>query len=457
LARVAHVQRPGGIGRDELDHHAAPGPARAAAEAGAGVQRARDDRAARSGRQAQVDEAGAGDLGGGHELARGRIPRERVADGLRDLARRLLQRARQLQRHVAGEVAVGGLLGPLEQRLGRGHAGGRRQRLDRRADARRDLGGVFGKHPTRGGLWAGRTRRRARSEATDATGSGGAARRARTKGLIVAVRPGAPRRGRAAVRQRHARAGRTPSGRRAGAARRGAKLATDTKSVGKPPDAGGRGSLRRGGGVTRSEATPRATHRMSTSLIFGLMPALLAVWFVLTWNRLVELRNRWRNAFAQIDVQLKRRHDLVPNLVETARAYLAHERATLEAVTRARGAAAQARAQAAADPGDARGLSALDAAEALLGGSLGRLMAVAEAHPELKADQTMRELAEELASTENRVGFARQAFNDAVMGYNTARESLPANLVATLGGFTPAALLASTRSARERAAPRVEF
>lgn len=191
----------------------------------------------------------------------------------------------------------------------------------------------------------------------------------------------------------------------------------------------------------------------------GLVVALFALggWFVLTWNRLVELRNRWRNAFAQIDVQLKRRHDLVPNLVEATRACLAHERGTLEAVVQARGLATQARAAAAADPADARGLQRLDAAEAGLAGSLGRLMMLAEAYPELKADHAMAELTEELASTENRIGFARQAFNDAVMTYNTARERLPANLVAAAGGFGQAALLASTRSDVERATPRVSF
>lgn len=204
------------------------------------------------------------------------------------------------------------------------------------------------------------------------------------------------------------------------------------------------------------QRTQKGTDMTATT---GLVIALVALagWFVLTWNRLVELRNRWRNAFAQIDVQLKRRHDLVPNLVETARAYLAHERGTLEAVVQARGLATQARAAAAADPSDARGLSRLDAAEAGLAGSLGRLMVLAEAYPELKADRTMSELTEELTSTENRIGFARQAFNDAVMTYNTARESLPANIVATVGGFGQAALLASTRSPAERAAPSVSF
>ena len=216
-------------------------------------------------------------------------------------------------------------------------------------------------------------------------------------------------------------------------------------------------------GSTESVATAAAERTqakgtgMTASIGLVVATVALALWFVLTWNRLVELRNRWRNAFAQIDVQIKRRHDLVPALVETARAYLAHERGTLEAVVQARGLATQARAAAATDPSDARGLTRLDAAEAGLAGALGRLMVLAEAYPELKADRAMGDLTEELASTENRIGFARQAFNDAVMNYNTARESLPTNLVATVGGFGEAALLASTRSAAERGAPRVSF
>lgn len=183
--------------------------------------------------------------------------------------------------------------------------------------------------------------------------------------------------------------------------------------------------------------------------------AVLALAFVLGYNRLVALRNRWQNAFAQIDVQLKRRYDLIPNLVEAAKGYMAHERATLEAVVAARGQAAAARA--AADPTDARGMGALAAADGLLSQQFGRLLALAEAYPDLKADRTVLQLQEELATTENRVAFARQAYNDAVMGYNTARESLPLNVVAAAGGFRAAALLEATTSAEERAAPRVRF
>ncbi len=163
--------------------------------------------------------------------------------------------------------------------------------------------------------------------------------------------------------------------------------------------------------------------------------ALLLVGFFLIYNHLVTLRNRYRNAYAQIDVQLLRRHDLVPNLVETARAYLQHERATLEAVIAARTAAVGASQQASAQPGSAAAMAALGQAEATLGGALGRLLAVVEQYPDLKADATMARLSEELASTENRLAFARQAYNDAVMSYNTALELFPNVIVAGSMGF----------------------
>jgi len=185
--------------------------------------------------------------------------------------------------------------------------------------------------------------------------------------------------------------------------------------------------------------------------------AVVVVAAIATFNRLVGLRNRFRNAFAQIDVQLKRRHDLIPNLVETAKAYMAHERQTLESVVAARQTAVGAAARAAAQPGQPEAMRGLAAAEAGLTGALGRLFAVAEAYPELKANQTMLALHEELASTENRVAFARQAYNDAVMEYNTGRESFPANLVAGAWSFQAAELLQATESADERRAPRVSF
>lgn len=182
---------------------------------------------------------------------------------------------------------------------------------------------------------------------------------------------------------------------------------------------------------------------------------ILVLWGVLIYNRLVLLRNRMANAFGQIDVQLKRRHDLVPNLVEVARAYLKHESATLEAVTRARSQAQSAVAQ--AQPVNAASMGTLALAEGALGASLGRLMVVAEDYPELKADATMQSLSEELTSTENRLGFARQAYNDQVLDFNNGATQFPDLVVARLLGFAPAAMLESTSSAAERMAPQVRF
>jgi LemA protein len=197
---------------------------------------------------------------------------------------------------------------------------------------------------------------------------------------------------------------------------------------------------------------------MGTPAIIGwIFLALVAIAGVVTYNRLVRLRNAIANAFAQIDLQLKRRYDLIPNLVETARKYLQHERETLEAVTSARNQAFAAAGLARRSPTAAAPVAALDAAEGVLGGALGRLMAVVEAYPELKADQNMRELSEELTSTENRVGFARQAYNDTVLDFNNGAGQFPANLVAGLFGFAPAAMLQSTQSAQERQAPQVRF
>jgi LemA protein len=172
---------------------------------------------------------------------------------------------------------------------------------------------------------------------------------------------------------------------------------------------------------------------------------------------LVALRNRFKNAFSQIDVQLKRRYDLIPNLVEAVKGYLGHERQTLEAVTRARGEAVSAESRAAAAPGDPAAMQALARAEGALGGALGRLLAVFESYPDLKANQNVLGLQEELASTENRIAFARQAYNDSVMAYNTRRESFPDVVLAGMFGFAPAELLQVTESAEERKAPKVSF
>ena len=181
------------------------------------------------------------------------------------------------------------------------------------------------------------------------------------------------------------------------------------------------------------------------------------LWLIAIYNRLVALRNRFKNAFAQIDVQLKRRYDLVPNLVETAKGYIKHERATLEAVIAARSSAQSANQRAAADPANAEAMKGLAAAEAGLSGALGRLFALSEAYPDLKANQTMMQLSEELTSTENKIAFARQAYNDAVMSYNTAVQSFPDNFVAGFGGFKDATLLEATESPEERKPVKVSF
>lgn len=194
-----------------------------------------------------------------------------------------------------------------------------------------------------------------------------------------------------------------------------------------------------------------------TAWVFLGVAVALAVWAVAVYNRLVQLRNRIANAFGQIDVQLKRRYDLIPSLVEVARGYLAHEAATLEAVIQARGQAVGAAGAARAAPGNAGALGALAAAEGMLGGALGRLMMVAEAYPDLKADATMQSLSEELTSTENRLGFARQAYNDQVLEFNDKAAQFPDLVVARLMGFPTVPMLEATRSEEERAAPKVSF
>lgn len=182
-----------------------------------------------------------------------------------------------------------------------------------------------------------------------------------------------------------------------------------------------------------------------------------AFWAMSIYNGLVALRNRFKNAFAQIDVQLKRRYDLIPNLVEVARGYMAHEKGTLEAVIAARNGAASAAQKAAADPADGEAVRALATAEAGLSGAMGRMFALAEAYPDLKANQNMLSLQEELASTENKVAFARQAYNDAVTSYNTSRESFPDVIFAGFFQFKAAELLQATESAEERQAVKVKF
>ena len=191
-------------------------------------------------------------------------------------------------------------------------------------------------------------------------------------------------------------------------------------------------------------------------MVLGVVVVLL-VWSVSVYNRLVQLRNRIANAFSQIDVQLKRRYDLIPNLVEVARGYLAHEAATLEAVIKARGQALSAAGAARVAPASASALGALADAEGVLGGALGRLMVVAEAYPDLKADATMQSLSEELTSTENRLGFARQAYNDQVLEFNDQAAQFPDLIVARLLGFPTVPMLESTRSEEERAVPKVQF
>jgi LemA protein len=190
-------------------------------------------------------------------------------------------------------------------------------------------------------------------------------------------------------------------------------------------------------------------------IVFGVVIAI-ALFFVSIYNRLVGGRNAYKNAFAQIDVQLTRRHDLIPNLVETAKGYIKHERETLEAVIAARNSAVTGLKRAAANPGDPTSVQQLAGAEAALDGALGRLFALAEAYPDLKANQNMMQLSEELTTTENKVAFARQSFNDAVMNYNNLREMFPNSVVAGMFMFAPAQLL-EIESPEKRAVPQVKF
>lgn len=191
------------------------------------------------------------------------------------------------------------------------------------------------------------------------------------------------------------------------------------------------------------------------AVLFGLL-LVVGLFVAGIYNRLVTLRNRFKNAFAQIDVQLKRRYDLIPNLVETAKGYLKHERETLEAVIKARNIAFAASQAAAANPADGAAMKGLLSAEAGLGGALSRLMVVSEQYPDLKANQNMAQLTEELTSTENKISFARQAYNDSVMVYNTARETFPNNFISGMFNFAAAELF-KVDNETERQAPQVKF
>jgi len=192
------------------------------------------------------------------------------------------------------------------------------------------------------------------------------------------------------------------------------------------------------------------------SWIILIVVVLVVFFFISIYNRLVSGRNAYKNAFAQIDVQLTRRYDLIPNLVETAKGYMKHERETLEAVIAARNTAISGLKNAAANPGNPAAVQQLAGAENALTGALGRMFAVAEAYPDLKANQNMMQLSEELTSTENKVAFARQAYNDSVMSYNNKREVFPASLIAGMFGFSAAALF-ETEGPEQREAPQVRF
>jgi len=195
---------------------------------------------------------------------------------------------------------------------------------------------------------------------------------------------------------------------------------------------------------------------MGAGLILLAIVVIVVVACIVIYNNLITLRNRYKNAYSQIDVQLKRRYDLIPNLVETAKGYLKHERETLEAVIQARNQALAANQRAAANPGDSGAMQAISGAEGVLTGVLGRFIALSEAYPDLKANQTMAQLMEELSSTENRVAFARQGYNDAVMEYNISREKFPNVMIAGPFGFKEAVLF-EIAAPQEREAVKVSF
>ncbi len=208
-------------------------------------------------------------------------------------------------------------------------------------------------------------------------------------------------------------------------------------------------------GIMLAEPT---TVALGGIVLIGLVVVVVVVGAMVVgiYNKLVTMRNRYKNAYAQIDVQLKRRYDLIPNLVETAKGYIKHERETLEAVTAARNIAYAASKAAAANPGDATAMKSLASAETGLGGTLSRLMMVSESYPDLKANQNMMQLTEELTSTENKISFARQAYNDTVMTYNTDREVFPSNMIAGMFNFGPAELFVVDKP-EQKDAPKVSF
>ncbi|HEY5232981.1 MAG TPA: LemA family protein [Verrucomicrobiae bacterium] len=209
-------------------------------------------------------------------------------------------------------------------------------------------------------------------------------------------------------------------------------------------------------GIMLAEPTTLALGLIVVLVGLVVVAIIVGVMIMGIYNKLVTMRNRYKNAYAQIDVQLKRRYDLIPNLVETAKGYMAHERGTLEAVTAARNIAYAASKAAAANPGDASAMKNLTAAETGLGGTLSRLMMVSEAYPDLKANQNMMQLTEELTSTENKISFARQAYNDSVMTYNTDREVFPSNLIAGMFNFGAAELFVVDKP-EQKDAPKVSF
>ena len=196
---------------------------------------------------------------------------------------------------------------------------------------------------------------------------------------------------------------------------------------------------------------------MTGWIVLIVVVLVVLFWGVGAYNRLVSLQNQVKNAFSQIDVQLKRRYDLIPNLVETAKGYMKHERETLEAVIAARNQAVNANAKASADPGDTAAMRQMASAEGVLSATLGKMFALSESYPELKANENMMQLTEELTSTENRIAFARQAYNDGVMQYNTSREQFPGSIIAGMFAFKPAELLQSTESPEERKPVKVSF
>jgi len=211
-------------------------------------------------------------------------------------------------------------------------------------------------------------------------------------------------------------------------------------------------------GIVLAEPATLALGAIALIVLVGLLLVVVIVGVMVMgiYNKLVTMRNRYKNAYAQIDVQLKRRYDLIPNLVETAKGYMAHERGTLQAVTEARNIAYEASKTAAANPGDSSAIKNLASAETGLGGTLSRLMMVSEQYPDLKANQNMMQLTEELTSTENKISFARQAYNDSVMTYNTDREVFPSNLIAGMFNFGAADLFVVDKP-EQKDAPKVSF